>query len=281
MLVFYEWSAYGPIACFKVLAARIWTPDAASLEAIEQDWATIRQLEIEGRRAAASESLTTLLGAATKGAGHGSTSRAWSLKQPFVGWIYRSMVGEVQTPITTKHRVDPAGDFERNILAKLHAVEGKTIAEAARIAGTTVSRAKSASANVVRTYLGEKSKGRAGDFDRYGVEVKLVPIHRGEPVEFDLLPELRPRRDCLRVVGRVRSARTAQPNPIHPDRAHEGPGPGHRTGRASILLVASRTRTTRHRGRVGAMSPAHRRRPRPRPTDGVRIRLHLRSNEGP
>jgi len=188
MLVFYEWSPFRPMGFFKVLAAGIWTPDAASLEAIERDWTTIRQLEIDGRRAAASESLTALLGAATKGAGHGSTSRAWSLKQPFVGWIYRSMVGEVQVPPATKIRVDPAAEFERAVLAKLRLVEGKTIREVARIAGTSVNRAKSASANVTRTYLGEKAKGRSGDFDRFGIEVKIVPIDKGRPVEATSFP---------------------------------------------------------------------------------------------
>jgi DNA mismatch repair protein MutH len=188
MLVFYEWSPLRPMGFFKVLATGIWTPDPASLEAIEQDWMTIRQLEIDGRRGEASEGLTNLLGAATKGAGHGSTSRAWSLKQPFVGWIYRSMAGEIQVPMAIKASVDPAAAFERATLEKLRAVEGKAISEVATTAGTTVSRSKSAAANVIRTYMGEKSKGRSGDFERFGVEVKLVPIDAGKPVEATSFP---------------------------------------------------------------------------------------------
>ena len=85
LLVFYEWSPLRPMGFFKVLEAGIWSPDAATLQTIEQDWARSSDSRSTGRRDEVSESLTILLGAATKGAGHGSTSRAWSLKQPFVG----------------------------------------------------------------------------------------------------------------------------------------------------------------------------------------------------
>ena len=61
---------------------------------MKADWELICGLVVEGRRHEVSESLTRLLGAATKGPGHGSISRAWSLKQPFVGWIYRQMTGD-------------------------------------------------------------------------------------------------------------------------------------------------------------------------------------------
>ena len=189
LLVFYEWIPLRPMGQFQILAARIWTPDPVTLEAIEHDWSTIRELEIRGRREEVSESLTKLLGAATKGPGHGSTSRAWSLKQPFVGWIYRSMVGEVQAPPLMALPVDPAAAFERAVLTHLHSVEGKSIADVAGSTGRPVGNGKSAAASVVRRFLGEKTKGRSGDFERFGVEVKVVPIDRtGQPIEATSFP---------------------------------------------------------------------------------------------
>jgi DNA mismatch repair protein MutH len=188
MLIFYEWSPFRPLGYFSTLAAGLWKTDANTLAALEQDWLVIQKLEIEGRRAEVSESLTKSLGAATKGPGHGSTSRAWSLKQPFVGWIYRSMTGQTPLPMRTQVR-DPEQEFERAMLAKLRAVEGKTIVDVATRVGMTVGRDKSAAARVVRHVLGQKSKGRHGDFERFGVELKTVPIdHRGRPVESTSFP---------------------------------------------------------------------------------------------
>ena len=66
MLIFYEWSPLRPLGYFKTLEAALWKPDANTLAVIEQDWRVIQQLEIEGRRAEVSESLTQSLGAATK-----------------------------------------------------------------------------------------------------------------------------------------------------------------------------------------------------------------------
>ena len=94
LMIFYGWEPLQPIARFKTLAAGIWSPDSSTLQTIRADWQTIRDLVAAGRRDQVSESLTSILGAATKGPGHGSRSRAWSLKQPFVGWLYKEMAGK-------------------------------------------------------------------------------------------------------------------------------------------------------------------------------------------
>ncbi len=189
MLVFYEWSPLRPMGYFPILAAGIWTPDPLTIKAIEHDWEMIRQLELDGRRSEVSESLTTLLGACTKGPGHGSISRAWSLKQPFVGWIYRSMVSSVVVARAPAPHADPQGAFERHILERLAAVEGKPLADIAMLTDRLVGAAKSAAANTMRRYLGEKSKGRSGDFERYGIETKIVPIGgSGRPIEATSFP---------------------------------------------------------------------------------------------
>ena len=62
------------------------------------------------------------------------------------------------------------------MLARLGDREVKMIAEVARILGMTVGHDKSAGARVVRRYLGQKAKGRSGDFERFGVELKTVPV---------------------------------------------------------------------------------------------------------
>jgi DNA mismatch repair protein MutH len=188
MLIFYEWSPLRPIGYFKTLVAGLWKPDDETLAALEQDWMTIQRLAIEGRIHEASESLTTSLGAATKGAGHGSKTRAWSLKQPFVGWIYRAMSGSA-TVSPTRLPKDPEGEFEAVTLARLESIEGQTIAAVAASLGRQVGRGKSAAADVIRALVGQKAKGRIGDFDRFGVELKTLPIdRRGRPVERTSFP---------------------------------------------------------------------------------------------
>ncbi len=134
MLIFYEWHPLLPLGRFQTLVAGLWEPDAATLAMIEQDWLTIQRLAIEGRRSRSQREPNPALGAATKGAGHGSISRAWSLKQPFVGWIYRAMAGSSPPPPRTV-ALDPEQEFERGISARFASIEGKTIAQVATLLG--------------------------------------------------------------------------------------------------------------------------------------------------
>ena len=97
--IFYRWEPLRPIASFRTLAAGTWRPDSTTWASLRADWETIRGLIVDGRRDEVSESLTRVLGAATKGPGHGSISRAWSLKQPFVTSIYRDMTGTSQSAL--------------------------------------------------------------------------------------------------------------------------------------------------------------------------------------
>lgn len=188
MLVFYGWEPYRPLGAFQVLAAGIWRPDAETSASLERDWRLIQALELSGRRSDVSESLTRLLGAATKGPGHGSTSRAWSLKQPFVSWIYRSMAGATPVP----HRsadVDPERAFEEQVLARLAEIEGSALSHVAVRVGRPIGEAKSAGANLIRTFLGQPTRGRSGDFERFGVELKTVPTSpAGRPLEATSFP---------------------------------------------------------------------------------------------
>jgi DNA mismatch repair endonuclease MutH len=170
LLIFYRWEPFRPIASFKTLAAGIWSPDTESWSGMKADWELIRGLVVAGRRDEVSESLARLLGAATKGPGHGSISRAWSLKQPFVGWIYRQMTNAVAEDVIQDE--DPATAFESRILAVLRPHIGKSL----DALGAKVGGGKAAGARSVRGLLGQPASGRKGEFERFGIEVKTVPV---------------------------------------------------------------------------------------------------------
>jgi DNA mismatch repair protein MutH len=57
------------------------------------------------------------------------------------------------------------------------------------VAKLTIGLGKSAAAGVLRAYLGVKPKGRSADFQRFGVEIKTVPVDSsGRPVESTSFP---------------------------------------------------------------------------------------------
>jgi DNA mismatch repair protein MutH len=183
MLIFYDWHPLLPLGRFRTLVAGIWEPDIETLATLEQDWLTIQGLAVAGRRAEVSESLTRALGAATKGPGHGSISRAWSLKQPFVGWIYRTMAGVTPPPPRTVTR-DPEAEFESLMAARFATIESKTVKDVAEYVGMPIGTDKSFAARVIRTFAGQRAHGRTGEFDRFGVELKTVPLDvNRRPVE--------------------------------------------------------------------------------------------------
>jgi DNA mismatch repair endonuclease MutH len=178
LMIFYGWEPLQPIARFRTLAAGIWKPDESTLKTIQADWQTVRDLVASGRREEVSESLTSILGAATKGPGHGSRSRAWSLKQPFVSWLYMEMAGKEPVPAPSAAR-DPASEFERSVLDLLTPHVGRRFDALARLVGREDKGGKAAVANIVRALVGQRSKGSSGNFDRFGVEVKSVPVSPG------------------------------------------------------------------------------------------------------
>lgn len=183
LLIFYGWQPLQPISRFKTLAAGVWSPDAETWLAVQADWRTIQALASAGRRSEVSESLTRVLGAATKGLGHGSISRAWSLKQPFVGWIYRSMTDGMPAPIAVT-AVDPARAFEAEVLAIIGPHVGQPFDVLAVATGRAGFGGKNAVATITRSLLGQRTGGRTGEFARFGIEVKTVPVDaQGKIVE--------------------------------------------------------------------------------------------------
>ena len=166
LLIFYGWQPLQPIARFQTLASGIWHADASTLAAIQADWETIANLARTGRRDDVSESLTSVLGAATKGPGHGSRSRAWSLKQPFVGWLYGSMRGEDLVPFVAA-TADPAAAFEVALLATLEPHIGLSLERLATSSGLAGIGGKAAASQIVRSLIGERPRGRHGDFERF------------------------------------------------------------------------------------------------------------------
>ena len=71
MLVFYQWSPVKADRLFQVLCRLGSGGQMPRALRHQRDWLTIQRLAVEGRRHEVSESLTRLLGAATKG------SRTW------------------------------------------------------------------------------------------------------------------------------------------------------------------------------------------------------------
>lgn len=175
LLIFYRWDPLLPIARFETLAAEIWQPDAESLRQMQVDWESVRDLVRSGRRDEVSEGSTRVLGAATKGLGHGSTSRAWSLKQTFVGYIYRSIASDL--PIAASASLDPGANFEREVLARIEPHVGRSLADLAEMSGRAGMAGKAASAQIVRALIGEHGQGRHGEFARFGIETKIVPVN--------------------------------------------------------------------------------------------------------
>ena len=171
LLIFYKWEPFRPIASFETLAAGIWSPDAESWTGMRADWELIRGLVVAGRRAEVSESLTRLLGAATKGPGHGSISRAWSLKQPFVGWIYRQMTGDATTECRSGLR---SGEGVRG--RGTWRCFGLMSASRSMLSAAKWALARPPERRAVRKLLGQPASGRKGEFERFGIEIKTVPV---------------------------------------------------------------------------------------------------------
>lgn len=181
LLVFYRWSPADQIADFPVLVASLWQPSDATMAALRVDWETIRDLAAAGRASEMSESLTQVLGAATKGPGGPRQTRAFALKQPFVGAIYREVVGVA--PMATMP-LSSRDVFENDMLALLARYVTWPVRRVAEDLGLLPSGGKAAAAAAVRGILGQPVHGRDGDFETYGVEVKTVPITvAGNPVE--------------------------------------------------------------------------------------------------
>ena len=188
---------------FQALATGIWHPDEATEAALRADWEAIRTRVAAGLPL--SESLTRVLGAATKGPGHGSSSRAWSLKQPFMGWLYGQVSGTRPPPPHTL-APSPEAAFEGAILARLKEVHGLTTSEIAFRLGGAIGTAKNADAGTVRRWLGQPSRGRTGDFERIGIEFKTVPVTSdGTPIESMSFPAFSHKRMSSRA-GRTRTS---------------------------------------------------------------------------
>lgn len=183
LLIFYRWDPLFPMSRFTTLAAEIWQPDEESLRQMRVDWERVRSLVRTNRRHEVSEGSTRLLGAATKGSGHGSTSRAWALKQTFVGYIYLSFVNGGRAAPTTDV-ADPGMAFERAVLERTAPFVGRSLAELAETVRRSGIGGKAAAAQVARALVGERGTGRHGEFERFGIEVKTVPVDaRGRLVE--------------------------------------------------------------------------------------------------
>jgi DNA mismatch repair endonuclease MutH len=79
------------------------------------------------------------------------------------------MTGDAQLNVVPD--TDPAKAFERDVLAILRPYVGRAL-DALGAAGA----GKAAAARSVRGILGQPAHGRRGEFERFGIEVKTVPV---------------------------------------------------------------------------------------------------------
>ena len=85
------------------------------------------------------------------------------------------MVGKEPTPARAS-AADPAAAFEATVLSRFTAHAGRDFARLARVVGREGKGGKAAVATIVRNLAGERKQGRSGDFLRFGIEVKTVPV---------------------------------------------------------------------------------------------------------
>jgi DNA mismatch repair protein MutH len=174
LIVFFGYVDDAPIGSFRILKVVRWSPDADELALLEADWQVIRKVRLAGGRL--SESQTNVLAASTKGPGRSTKeSRGFSLKPRFVHSIYAAAIGALDLP-SIQDNFSPGGPFESEALASLHRFVGRNLSDVALEFGLPSSIAKNAQASVVRSILGLPARRKTKEFERFGLEVKTVPM---------------------------------------------------------------------------------------------------------
>ena len=96
------------------------------------------------------------------------------------------------------------------MLGRIEPYVGRSLADLAAVVGRADREGKAASAQTVRALVGEHGKGRSGEFERFGIEMKIVPVNSsGSPVEA-MSSCIRSRGAGLRDLGGLRPAGSAQ-----------------------------------------------------------------------
>jgi len=177
----------------------LWTPQEDLLPQLKSDWSVVRKKVLDGLAHEISEGDGRVLGAATKGAGGGklvdqprnpavrAKPRAWALKPALTTWLYEETRSGSKPVVSLRDalKLKPAESFEDVVLRRLEAYQGRTLADVARELGVSISKAKSASAVLVRRAIGVlDDKASIREFKERGIQIKIVPLSpAGRPYE--------------------------------------------------------------------------------------------------
>ena len=171
----------------------LFTPPEEDLKVMESDYRTITGLVRAGRADELSESLTTYLGACTKGAtaaksmrdqslyapGRRARSRAFSLKQPYMNYVLHHYV--MGAPEAESVVTDPR-ELERRTLVeyvtdRINAHVGESDRDLCRMLGLVYTGNKAQWTTIAYRLLGVRGD-RAAEFEKAGIRVRTL---RPEP----------------------------------------------------------------------------------------------------
>lgn len=184
----------------------LWTPPEDLAPQLETDWSAVQQKVLHGLAHEISEGDGRVLGAATKGAGRGqlvrqpkssvrAKPRVWALKPSLTTWLYEQERGSSKPVVSLRSalKLAPAESFEDEVLRRLKAYEGRTLAEVARRVGVSLSNAKSGAAILVRRAIGVlDDKASIREFKERGIQIKVVPLSpAGRPYEAMSFPKFK------------------------------------------------------------------------------------------
>lgn len=182
-----------------------WTPQDNLLPQLKSDWSVVRKKVLDGLAHEISEGDGRVLGAATKGAGGGklvdqprnsavrAKPRAWALKPALTTWLFEETRSGNRAIVSLRDalKLKPAESFEEVVLRRLETYEGRTLADVAKSLGVPISKAKSASAILVRRAIGVlDDKASIREFKERGIQIKIVPLSpAGRPYEAMSFPK--------------------------------------------------------------------------------------------
>lgn len=190
LLIFYERNT-GARHLQTIRYVHLFTPPEDDLRIIQDDYETIQSYVRNGRAHELSESLTTYLGAATKGSTAASSlrtqymnstvkakSRSFSLKQSYVNRIlHEHVIGDANPAeqIIKPGELNSGITFEEVVTGKIARYVGKTAREIATHFGLNYTGNKAQWTTLAYRMLGSKSN-RSEEFSKAGINVRTVRL---------------------------------------------------------------------------------------------------------
>lgn len=178
----------------RITNAVLFTPPAVDMAIIEQDYRTVQRYVTEGRADELSESLTSYLGACTKGAsaaksmrdqkvyapGRPARGRAWCYKNSYMNAVLHDYIlGDAGGESIVKDASELAGtSFEDYVVAKVSAFAGMEDADIAEKLGLDAGPANKSFWRMIAYRMLGLGGESAAEFEKAGVEVRTVRIER-------------------------------------------------------------------------------------------------------